>query len=52
MNPQVIASPAGDIVWVCGPLPGADHDLTAARIRGILRELAAAGLVTLAGTGY
>jgi hypothetical protein len=51
MNPQVIAGPAGDIVRVCGPLPGAVHDLTAARIWGILRELAAAGLVTLAGTG-
>jgi hypothetical protein len=26
MNLQVIASPAGDIVWVPGPLPGAVHD--------------------------
>jgi len=32
MNLQVIASPSGDIVWVSGPLPGAVHDLTAARI--------------------
>jgi hypothetical protein len=30
MNLQVISSPAGDIVWVSGPLPGAVHDLTAA----------------------
>jgi hypothetical protein len=28
------------------------HDLTAARIWGILRELAAAGLIVLAGKGY
>ena len=41
MNLQVIASPGGDIVWVSGPLPGAVHDLTAARIWGIIRELAA-----------
>ena len=32
MNLQVIASPGGDILWVSGPLPGAVHDLTAARI--------------------
>ena len=52
MNLQVIATPDGDIVWVSGPLPGAVHDLTAARIWGILRELAAAGLVVLADKGY
>ena len=40
MNLQVIASPDGEILWVSGPLPGAVHDLTAARIWGILRELA------------
>ena len=52
MNLQVIASPGGDIVWVSGPLPGAVHDLTAARIWGILRELAASGLIVLADKGY
>ena len=52
MNLQVIVSPAGDIVWVSGPLPGALHDLTAARIWGILQELAASGLITLADKGY
>jgi hypothetical protein len=52
MNLQVISSPDGEIVWVSGPLPGAVHDLTAARIWGILRELAAAGLITLADKGY
>lgn len=39
MNLQVIATPGGDIVWVSGPLPGAVHDRTAARIWGILRKL-------------
>ena len=52
MNLQVIASPAGEIVWVSGALPGAVHDLTAARIWGIVRELAAAGLITLSDKGY
>jgi DDE superfamily endonuclease/Helix-turn-helix of DDE superfamily endonuclease len=52
MNLQVIASPHGDILWVSGGLPGAVHDLTAARIWGIVRRLAAAGLIVLADKGY
>ena len=48
MNLQVIASPGGDILWVSGALPGSVHDLNAAWIWGILGELEAAGLVTLA----
>ena len=52
MNLQVISTPDGDIVWVSGPLPGSAHDLSAARIWGILRELAAAGLIVLADKGY
>ena len=52
MNLQVISGPHGDIVRVSGPLPGAVHDLTAARIWGIIGELAASGLVILAGKGY
>ena len=52
MNLQVIASPGGDIVWVSGPLPGAVHDLTAARIWGIIQALAASGLVVLGDKGY
>ena len=52
MNLQVISTPEGEILWVSGPLPGAVHDLTAARICGIIRELAAAGLIVLADKGY
>jgi len=52
MNLQVIASPDGGILWVSGPLPGAVYDLNAARIWGIVRELAAAGLIVLADKGY
>jgi hypothetical protein len=52
MNLQVISAPDGEIVWVSGPLPGAVHDLTAARTWGIIRELATAALVVLADKGY
>jgi DDE superfamily endonuclease len=52
MNLQVISSPNGELLWVSGPLPGSVHDLTAARIWGIIRQLAAAGLITLADKGY
>ena len=52
MNLQVIAGPRGEILWVSGPLPGAVHDIRAARIWGILRELTASGLIVLADKGY
>ena len=35
-----------------GPLSGAVHDLTEARMWGINRELEAAGLIVLADEGY
>ena len=52
MNLQVIASPAGDILWVSGALPGSVHDKNAEWIWGVLAELEAVGLVTLADKGY
>jgi DDE superfamily endonuclease len=52
MNIQVIATPDGTILWTSGALPGSTHDLTAARIWGILRELEGAGILTLADKGY
>jgi len=39
-------------VWVSGPLPGSTHDLTAARIRGIVRALASTGMIVLADKAY
>jgi hypothetical protein len=39
MNIPVIASPDGTVIWTSGALPGRTHDLTAARIGGILRAL-------------
>ena len=52
MNLQVIASPDGDILRVSGALPGSVHDKKACWIWGVLEELQAAGLVTLADKGY
>ena len=52
MNLQVIASPHGDILWVSGALPGSVHDKKAEWIWGVLAELEAVGLVTLADKGY
>jgi hypothetical protein len=43
MNIQVIAAPDGTILWTSGALPGKTHDLSAARIWGILRALDKAG---------
>jgi DDE superfamily endonuclease len=52
MNVQVIAGPDGTILWTSGALPGSAHDLTAARVWGILRELEKAGILTLADKAY
>ena len=52
MNLQVIASPAGDVLWVSGPLPGSVHDKKAEWIWGVLAELEAADLIVLADKGY
>jgi DDE superfamily endonuclease/Helix-turn-helix of DDE superfamily endonuclease len=52
MNLQVIADPRGDILWVSGALPGSLHDKKAEWIWGVLAELEAAGLLTLADKGY
>jgi hypothetical protein len=52
MNLQVMASPTGDILWVSGALPGSVHDKKAEWVWGVLAELEAAGLITLADKGY
>ena len=52
VNVQVIADPAGRLVWASPALPGACHDIAAAREHGILDALAAAGISTVADTGY
>ena len=52
MNLQVIASPTGTILWVSGALPGSVHDKKAEWVWGVLAELEAAGMITLADKGY
>ncbi len=51
MNLQVIPSHRRRL-WVSGALPGSVHDKKAEWIWGVLDELEAAGLVTLADKGY
>jgi hypothetical protein len=52
MNPASHLQHARRFCACPGPLPDAVHDLTAARIWGIIRELADAGLIMLAHKGY
>ena len=39
MNVQVLADPLGRLIWASPALPGATHDLTAARSHGIIDAL-------------
>ncbi|WP_232668839.1 transposase family protein [Pseudonocardia sp. TRM90224] len=52
VNVQVIADPAGRLIWISPPLPGARHDMGAAREHGIIDAVNAAGIQTLADTAY
>jgi hypothetical protein len=52
VNVQVIADPAGRLVWTSPALPGARHDMGAAREHGIIDALNTAGISTIADTAY
>ena len=52
MNVQVIADPAGRLVWASPALPGARHDMGAAREHGIIDALNTAGIEAVADTAY
>jgi len=52
LNVQVIADPAGRLVWISPVLPGARHDMGAAREHGIIDALNTAGISTIADTAY
>ncbi|GAA3386297.1 transposase family protein [Cryptosporangium minutisporangium] len=52
VNVQVIADPAGRLIWVSPPLPGARHDIAAAREHGIPTALENAGIQAFGDTGY
>jgi hypothetical protein len=52
VNVQVIADPAGRLIWVSPTLPGARHDIAAAREHGLIDALTDADLHVLADRGY
>ncbi|MCE0765951.1 transposase family protein [Pseudonocardia kujensis] len=52
MNVQVIADPAGRSVWASPALPGARHDMGAARDHGIIDALCDAQVKVIADNGY
>ncbi|MEU4540049.1 transposase family protein [Streptosporangium sp. NPDC023825] len=52
INVQVLADPAGRLVWASPALPGATHDLTAARTTGLIDVLTTAKVKTFADKGY
>ena len=52
LNVQVIADPIGRLVWISPVLPGARHDMGAAREHGIIDALNAAEITTIADTAY
>lgn len=45
MNVQVLTDPVGRLLWASPALPGAVHDLNAARTHGVIDALAEAGVV-------
>ncbi|PRY17004.1 transposase family protein [Pseudosporangium ferrugineum] len=52
VNVQVIADATGRLVWASAALPGAAHDLTAARTHGIIDALTGADVLTFADKAY
>ena len=52
MNVQVLADPAGRLIWASDALPGAVHDLTEARTHGIPAALGADDIKCWAGKAY
>jgi len=52
MNVQVIADPAGRLVWASQALPGSAHDLTAARTHDIIDALTSANVMTFADKAF
>lgn len=52
MNVQVITDPFGRLIWASPALPGATHDITAARTHRVIGALAEAGTKCFADKGY
>lgn len=52
MNVQVLAAPSGRLLWASPALPGAVHNVRAAREHGIIGALADVGIKCCADKGY
>ncbi|MDQ1008829.1 hypothetical protein QFZ82_003314 [Streptomyces sp. V4I23] len=52
MNVQVITDPFGRLIWASPALPGATHDITAARTHRVIGALAEVGIKCFADKGY
>ncbi|MDT9682287.1 transposase family protein [Streptomyces sp. TRM76323] len=52
MSVQTLADPFGRLLWASPALPGAVHDVRAAREHGIIDALAGAGITCWADKGY
>lgn len=52
LNVQVVADPSGELVWASPTLPGAVHDLSAARSHGLIAALTEAGVMGFADKAY
>ncbi|MFE6462500.1 transposase family protein [Streptomyces cinereoruber] len=52
VNVQVVADPAGRLLWISPALPGRTHDLTAARAHRIIRICERQGIPVLADRAY
>jgi hypothetical protein len=52
LNVQAIADPIGRLVWISPPLPGARHDMGAAREDGIIDAITDAEIPAIADTAY
>ena len=52
VDARVIAGPAGRLVWISPALPGARHDVGAAREHGVIDALTRAGVTAIADTAY
>jgi len=52
VNMQVVADPAGNLLWISPALPGRTHDLTAARTHRIIRICERQGVPVLADCAY
>ncbi len=52
MNVQILTDPAGRLLWASPALPGAIHDVRAAREYGIIDALAEADVTCWADKGY